>query len=524
MHVPKKEPTISIIRLVRASAPIIASLGLFSFTPANAQSAFIDVEFGGNIICAIRDDNEAICNAKSNVAGRTPIDLPPVTDIASGNSVACAVLISGDLRCWGQDDGYGLLTPPTSGAPYKAVETDNTHSCAINRDNGIECWGLSSNDRLDAPAGAFQQISLSARHACALDVNGTVSCWGLNESGTSDVPADLPAAQKVTSGSTTSCALLLDGSIQCWGRPLPTPNSGPYLDLATSSSGTIVNGRGGVCGIDTAGKLDCVFRNYQGSGATFPLVFSSTSAQVPTTLGNSNISMRGATNGCFITSAGDIDCFGDRSVDNVPKLVGNDAVPATTGLRAEIYSDTTIELFWDAPRDAFNVAGFEIQRNGEVVAITQNGSSYIVDDIVPGALTNFAVRRVSINGNTGPFSDNINIITGGSTTGPNNGSGDYEPPIRPFEPAALDALIYSSNTLELVWERASSSAIDGYEIRRDGVFIGFTSGTSYFEQALTPDRTYRYDVIPVNREDSSEFYGFSSITVNLGNAEPGVCN
>jgi len=499
---------------------LITCLGFLCVSPVNAQTAFVNVEVGGDIICAIRDDNIAVCNSSFNPAGRTPADFPPVIDIAAGNSAACAVLEGGDLRCFGRE-GFGLLTPPTSGAPYKAVATDNSHSCAINKDDGIECWGLSSNNRLDAPAGAFQQLSLSIRQACAVDMNGVVSCWGLNEEGSTDVPTDLPPAQKVVSGAASSCALLVNGGLQCWGRDLPAPSAGPYIDLAMGAFGSSTNGTGGVCGIDNNGALDCVFRTYDQFGSS-PLSFSSFQTSIPTTSGNSSISMRGATTGCFVTSSGEIDCFGSRLPTDVPRLVDNMPVPATTGLQAQVYSSTTVELMWDGPRDAFNVAGFEIQRDSEVIAITQNGSSYLVEDIVPGEATTFAVRRVSIEGTTGPFSDSIVVLTGGTTT-PGVGGGDYQPPARPHEPANLEALVYSSSALELIWDRATTSSIDGYEIRRNGEYIGFTNGTSFFDEVPSSDRVYRYDIIPVSRNADSQFYGFSSVNVALGGVVPGMC-
>jgi len=294
---------------------------------------------------------------------------------------------------------------------------------------------------------------------------------------------------------------------------LPAPGSGPYVDLAIGAFGSSTSGRGGVCGIDTTGKLDCVFRTYSSSGSS-PLDIA-----VPTTTGNSSLSMRGGSNGCYVTSVGELDCFG-REVTNLPQLEDNMPVPETTGLRAEVYSDNTVELFWDAPRDAFNVAGFEIQRNGEVIALTQNGSSYIVDDMVPGEAATFAVRRVSIEGATGPFSESVEVTTGGGS-GP--GTDGYQPPERAFEPANLEALVYSSNALELIWDRAQTSAIDGYEIRRNGEFIGFTNGTSFYDEVTRTDIVYTYDVIPVNREDQSVFYGFSSVSVGLGGIEPGEC-
>lgn len=199
------------------------------------------------------------------------------------------------------------------------------------------------------------------------------------------------------------------------------------------------------------------------------------------------------------------------------------SVPATTGLRAEVYSDTTIELFWDAPRDAFNVAGFEIFRNGEVLTLTQNGSSYFIDDIDPGASTTFAVRRVSIEGATGPFSDDLIVLTGDSASNPGTGNSNYQPPARQHEPANLEALVYGANALELVWDRASTFAINGYEIRRDGVYIGFTNGTSFYDETPDSDRVYRYDVIPVNRDDASAFFGFSSVNASLGGADAALC-
>ncbi len=87
----------------------------------------------------------------------------------------------------------------------------------------------------------------------------------------------------------------------------------------------------------------------------------------------------------------------------------------------------------------------------------------------------------------------------------------------------MEALVYGSTALELVWDRATTFAIDGYEIRRNGTYIGFTNGTSLYDETPSSDSVYRYDVIPVNRDNANAFFGFSSVNVSLGSADEGLC-
>ena len=502
---------------IRFLLPLFVTvLALTGVTYAHAQSAqpaFTQVAFQRDVTCGIRDDGSVVCDAPLLLDQlRVPENLPPAQEISVARTAACVVLVDGGLQCWGRDD-FGLTSPPSGGEPYSSVSISNTHGCVINRDNGIDCWGLPDNDRLQAPAGAYQQLTVGQQNGCAVDMNGTVACWGANDSGSTDVPVDLPAAQQVSASPVASCALLLDGSIQCWGRDVAIPVTEAYVAVHANARG----GRGdaAVCGIRTNGTLDCAFTDLMGNQSSqitpddpltglmvfdVSLSFSSNSAQTF----------------CYVETSGAIGCSG-RTVPAVFTVEG-DTVPATTGLRADVYSSTTIELFWDAPRRAFVVAGHEIQRNGEVIAFTQNLSSYLVDDLVPGDSATFAVRQVSTDGATGAYSDSIVVTTddlsGGAIAGPDNSG--YQPPARPFEPAGVRAFVYGDMVAELIWDRPATSAITGYEIRRNGVFVGFTNGTSYLEELPSQDALYHYDIIPVNQNDDSVFYGFSSIDVEVG--------
>jgi len=503
------------MKMCRIFLPLLITMaGLSGMSFAYAQSDFSQISFQRDVICAVRDGGSVVCDAPLlGDALVVPENLPPVQEISVSRTAACVVLVDGGLQCWGRDD-FGLTSPPSGGEPYSSVSISNTHGCAINGNNGIDCWGLPDNSRLQAPAGKFQQLTVGFQNGCAVDTNGAVACWGANDLGSSAVPADLPEAQQVSTTSVTSCALLLDGSIRCWGRGIVIPASGPFKEVHVAARSA--NSDAAVCGIQTNNTLDCAFSDIRNG----QVIIAQTLDPPPPGLMVSDLSLSFDSNSsqtfCYVETSGQIGCLG-RNLPGVFTADG-DVVPATTGLRADVYSSNTIELFWDAPFRSFEVAGHEIQRNGEVVAFTQNLSSYLVDNQVPGEETIFAVRQVSTDGAFGAFSDTIVVTTDGLSGGVIAGtdSSSYQPPPRPYEPAGVQAFVYSEMVAELIWERPASSDITGYEIRRNGVFVGFTNGTSYLENLPAQEALYRYDIIPVNQNDSSIFYGFSSIDVEVG--------
>lgn len=75
------------------------------------------------------------------------------------------------------------------------------------------------------------------------------------------------------------------------------------------------------------------------------------------------------------------------------------------------------------------------------------------------------------------------------------------------------------DTVELFWNRDNTRRAVGYEIRRNGNFIGFTDGVSYIDASLQADEQHTYDVVAVSRE--GEMLGFSSIVVQAGELQ---CN
>ncbi|MFN3198639.1 MAG: thrombospondin type 3 repeat-containing protein [Bradymonadia bacterium] len=203
------------------------------------------------------------------------------TDLAMGDRHVCAVLNNGGVKCWGNNGsgrlGQGNTTQRGDGANemgdnlaytalgtgYTATQIDafTTHTCAVLNTGELKCWGYNNYGQLgqgDTSArgtqqpemfGALGDINLGTgrtathvaqgnTHACAILDDGTLKCWGYNGygqlgqnnttqlgDGANETGDNLPtvdlgtgrSATQVTLADRHSCAILDDGSVKCWG-------------------------------------------------------------------------------------------------------------------------------------------------------------------------------------------------------------------------------------------------------------------------------------------------------------------
>jgi alpha-tubulin suppressor-like RCC1 family protein len=135
--------------------------------------------------------------------------------IAAGYESTCAVLVTGELRCWGQNSSGQLMQG----------------NVAAYGDNGAE-----RTAHVDTGGHAVLAISGGLAHFCAIYDDHSLHCWGASESGqlglgrtdpfgdtpteTNVGPVILPAgrtAAAVAAGGNTSCVLLDDGELRCFG-------------------------------------------------------------------------------------------------------------------------------------------------------------------------------------------------------------------------------------------------------------------------------------------------------------------
>jgi len=203
-------------------------------------------------------------------ADGVPVDLgEPALDIAAGSLHTCALFAGGRVRCWGEGSsaqlGYGNLDTVGDdepvreagyvdvGGPVVALAPGGQHTCALLDSGNVRCWGIPAggilgyadgqvigDDEVPAVAGdvdvGSKVVQLSATHGrtCALLAGGTVRCWGDGSYGhgyghSRDVGSySLPSAEGdidlggeahalSTGGGRHGCALLDEGRVRCWG-------------------------------------------------------------------------------------------------------------------------------------------------------------------------------------------------------------------------------------------------------------------------------------------------------------------
>ena len=229
----------------------------------------VKVAAGGNFSCAIVKSGAVRCWGANihgslgnglNDDSDTPVDVQVVqgaTQIAAAENNACALVANGEVYCWG-DNYFGTVgngnIPEDARTPVKinlphvtalSASGPGEHMCALLGTGEVRCWGLgesgslgngnTSNSGTPVPVVALndvKQLSAGGGGGCVVRGNGTVSCWGANDwrqlgigdtsptqLSSSPVPVEgLANVAQVASGGAHVCALLVGGQeIKCWG-------------------------------------------------------------------------------------------------------------------------------------------------------------------------------------------------------------------------------------------------------------------------------------------------------------------
>jgi hypothetical protein len=393
---------------------------------------------------------------------------------------------------------------------FSALSAGAFHTCGISTINAVMCWGLNqkgqSNPRFldfDAtPIFSAEQVpllslDLTEEASCGLSTDGTIHCWGDGvgsyrpQSNAAGAPTDLAVeafAVDKTYPFSRQCGLLSDGTIDCLANNFTF--DGRYTDIA--GVGALM------CALNLEGDLECQ-ASIGDSRSLYPEVLERIN---DINAGDPLVSINGNVQLCGLTAQGAAVCMSaSRGTPYFPFFVpGLDAsiTAAPADLVAAVYSDSTIELIWsDRDIRPWEIAYAEIFRDEELLATTTQLRSFIDGTLEPGRSYAYKVRFVAIAGNNGEFSSTINVDTLSRTDPSQPPSFGYTPPIRNLEPTNLSASIYSQDLLELQWSRVPNATV-GYEIRRDGEYLAYTTGVRYLDGSIFSGGDFVYEVIAVD--------------------------
>lgn len=356
---------------------------------------------GGEHTCALTRDGSVLCWGE-NYAGQLGIgrlfgsyarptrvkELGGIVQaVAAGRSHTCALLQSGELECWGDnnDGQLGLEMVSTGGmvSPQRvralrgkavAVTAGVQHTCALTDRGEVFCWGNNEEGQLGDVTlmrqGAIsrviglprpaRQLSAGDWHTCAVLTDGSAVCWGEGDfgklgDGTSWLNSAVPVAvsglngglREVASGGHHTCAVLSNNQVLCWGSNLDgqlgTRRSGqsraPTNVVGLTSAAQVAAGGSFTCALTQADSVRCWGANFSGQLGNAGTTDSATPVDVVGLSAGARAVDAGPNHACAITAGGGVRCWGynwagqlgDGTTDNRSQPV---SVQGLTGVRA----------------------------------------------------------------------------------------------------------------------------------------------------------------------------------------------
>lgn len=241
-----------------STVPVQVS-GLTSGVKAITAGAYraCAITSGGGVVCWGSDNRGSLGDVEEHkdFESQVPVQVAGLTSgvkaIDSGEWHTCAVVASGGVVCWGDNQegqlGNGttdLATTPVAvkglASGVTAIAAGATSTCALTTAGRVKCWGAgvaetsgvagfeSSLVPVEVPGlTGVKAIAVGWYHACALSADGTVKCWGTSELlgaefATSPIyplvqAAGVTGATGLSIGDFHTCALVQAGSLKCWG-------------------------------------------------------------------------------------------------------------------------------------------------------------------------------------------------------------------------------------------------------------------------------------------------------------------
>ena len=264
---------------------IVPGLQPDSPEPQRGEGA-VAISVGGSRshACALLDSGTVACWG-DNEHGQADAPSGRFSAVSAGLHRSCGLRETGAVECWGAIPFPG----DTPSGRFSAVSAGGPHSCGLRETGAVECWGDNQDGQTDAPSGRFSAVSAGEWHSCGLRETGAVECWGSNYRGQTDAPSGRFSA--VSAGGPHSCGLRETGEVECWGWNYRGQTDAPSGRFSAVSAGKYHS-----CGLRETGAVECWGANGSGQAAAPSGRFSAVSA--------------GGEHSCGLRETGAVECWG----------------------------------------------------------------------------------------------------------------------------------------------------------------------------------------------------------------------
>jgi len=187
------------------------------------------------------------------------------------------------------------------------------------------------------------------------------------------------------------------------------------------------------------------------------------------------------------------DAAGNVSPQSGPAIVTTfapDTTPPTvpTGLTATAVSSARVDLSWTASTDNLAVAGYQVLRDGTLIATLAAVTTYQNTGLTPSTSYSYTVLATDTSGNLSPQSA-AEIATTLAV--------DATPP---SVPTGLTATPVSGSQIDLGWVASTDNvAVTGYRVYQGGApIVTLGNLVSYHVTGLTPGTPYSFSVLAID--------------------------
>jgi alpha-tubulin suppressor-like RCC1 family protein len=269
--------------------------------------------------CAVRGDDRSVwCWGGSGFTNEVgpggPTTVPrqvaslSAIAVSAGQDHTCAVLTSGDVSCWGNDNysqlGNGAAgstatpSPPIGLSEVVQLASGVFHTCSLTATGSVFCWGANGYGALGNPIGndlavptpvagisGVVEIAAALDTTCARTGAGQIYCFGSNdfgELGNNTAPGASDATPQFTGiddaisldgGGYNVCAVRAGGQLWCWGNnecaqlgpDAPVTTLAPLQMDGVTDAAIVRVGRYHICYVNVIGEIYCSGDNSRGA-------------------------------------------------------------------------------------------------------------------------------------------------------------------------------------------------------------------------------------------------------------------